>query len=154
MPSSLCLEDVEGAEGALRTTVQATNPVSGHVTIQPAGLLVHCVGSALCVQVNLTRVPEYVNFWQGKPLSQREHGNPTHSRALWKRPKSDYGSRLLARKTGDNALATVMEGEDGGLGSGGSTSDAWADSSKTGAAAKLQVCYINSFSFRCITWTT
>ena len=106
------------------------------------------------MQVNLTRVPEYVNFWQGKQLSQREHGNPTHSRALWKRPKSDYGSRLLACKTGDNALATVMEGEDGGLGSGGSTSDAWAGSSKTGAAAKLQVCYANSFSCRCITWST
>ena len=66
----------------------------------------------MCVQVTLTRVPEYVNFWQGKPLSKRECALPVHSRTAWKRPKSDYGSRITVPKNG-NALATVMEGVDG-----------------------------------------
>lgn len=74
------------------------------------------------MQVTLTRVPEYVNFWQGKPLSKREYAIPVHSRTAWKRPKSDYGSRITVPKNG-NALATVMEGVDGDKLAGDSSKD-------------------------------
>lgn len=62
--------------------------------------------------MSLSRVPEYVNFWQGKPLSERERVVPSHTRRAWKRPKSDYGSRDLSRGNNKTRLATVMEGTD------------------------------------------
>ena len=60
-------------------------------------------------------MPEYVNFWQGKPLSIREHAVPVHKRRAWQRPKSDYGSRTCSRDKSGQALATVMESVDGSI---------------------------------------
>ena len=48
--------------------------------------------------VKLTRVPEYLDFWAGKPLVQKEFGVPVHKRNTWQRPKSDYGNRFLKNK--------------------------------------------------------
>ena len=64
------------------------------------------------LQVTLTRIPEYVNFWQGKPLSEREQTVPSHTRKAWKRPKSDYGLHFRPRSGSSKALATVLEGGD------------------------------------------
>ena len=94
------------------------------------------------MQVTLTRVPEYLNFWQGKPLSKRENAIPIHTRTAWKRPKSDYGSRMMAHKTSDKALATVMEGEDVGLGR--SSTDQWANN-KTRSTADGKVTCSSSY---------
>ena len=80
----------------------------------------------LCtLQVSLTRIPEYFNFWDGKPLSQREYGAPTHKRKVWQRPKSDYGLRSAGRKKKggqDGGLSPLDEGDDllnGSHGTGG-----------------------------------
>ena len=45
-----------------------------------------------------TNVPEYINFWEGKPLSERQFGVPMHERNAWVRPKSDYGTRFKGVK--------------------------------------------------------
>ena len=59
------------------------------------------------IQVRLTHTPEYFDFWQGKPLRERDFGIKVHKRKPWKRPKSDYGSRFFTRKNNDN------DGQDG-----------------------------------------
>ena len=74
-------------------------------------------------QVHLTRVPEYLNFWEGKPLLQRDFGVKVHKRKHWQRPKSDYGSRFSTRKKKDDddgdgrgnmgGLETLLERDDG-----------------------------------------
>ena len=71
----------------------------------------------------LTRVPEYVNFWQGKPLSQREHLIPSQPRRAWQRPKSDYGSRFRPHSGSNKVLGTVLEGADDFTGSDKSGGD-------------------------------
>ena len=60
------------------------------------------------IQVTLTRVPEYINFWDGKPLLQREYGVQVHKKKQWLRPKSDYGSRIKSTKNKDS-LGSIME---------------------------------------------
>lgn len=96
--------------------------------------------------MHLTRVPEYFNFWDGKPLLQRDFGVKVHKRKQWRRPKSDYGTRFFTRKKKDGddddsnkgrgGLETLLERDDsstlgsnvgsrrasrdfGGLGTGG-----------------------------------
>ena len=64
--------------------------------------------------VHRTDAPEYFNFWEGKPLSERG-GMVIHERKQWKRPKSDYGSRYYTRtksagsRKNSNNLAKVAE---------------------------------------------
>ena len=43
----------------------------------------------------MTHTPEYFNFWAGKPLLQRDFSVGVQKRKVWRRPKSDYGSRRL-----------------------------------------------------------
>ena len=101
-------------------------------------ILMHMITNRLALislQVQLTRTPEYFNFWEGKPLLKRDWGVPTHKRKQWHRPKSDYGSRFASRKKkGDGSnegqgsgllgsgLETLLERDDGStLGSDTST---------------------------------
>lgn len=49
------------------------------------------------LQVRLTHTPEYFDFWQGKPLRERDFGVKMHKRKSWQRPKSDYGTHSLNR---------------------------------------------------------
>ena len=76
-------------------------------------------------------MPEYVNFWQGKPLSKREYSIPVHTRMAWTRPKSDYGSRITVHKSNANTLATVVEGVDGDREGGHSRDHTGADGKVT-----------------------
>lgn len=73
----------------------------------------------------MTRVPEYFNFWNMKPIQRREFGVPQHKRRVWNRPKSDYGNRLFGRRRkgegeggggrggvdGEGRLGTLLEGD-------------------------------------------
>ena len=67
--------------------------------------------------VALGTVPEYFNFWQGKPLKLRDWSVPQHGRKSRQRPKSDYGSHFYSRKNGkgtqDGGKGDGTEGEDG-----------------------------------------
>ena len=66
--------------------------------------------------MHLTRTPEYINFWEGKPLLQRDYGVKVHKRKQWRRPNSDYGSRFFTRRKGDDTdggLETLHEKDDG-----------------------------------------
>lgn len=68
--------------------------------------------------VALGTVPEYFNFWQGKPLKLRDWRVPQHGRKSSARPKSDYGSRYYSSKSGKSTQDGGMrdegtEGEDG-----------------------------------------
>ena len=47
------------------------------------------------VPVSLSSVPEYFNFWNEKPLRPREWDVPMHARKSRRRPKSDYGNRII-----------------------------------------------------------
>ena len=47
------------------------------------------------VPVSLSSVPEYFNFWNEKPLRPREWDIPMHARKSRRRPKSDYGNRII-----------------------------------------------------------
>lgn len=58
-------------------------------------------------------MPEYFNFWEGKPLLQRDFGVKVHKRKAWQRPKSDYGTRYSLRKGGAKKGGG---GEEGGWG--------------------------------------
>ena len=66
-------------------------------------------------------MPEYFNFWEGKPLLQRDYGVKVHKRKAWRRPKSDYGSGLISRRKRDGddddglggGLETLHERDDG-----------------------------------------
>ena len=98
------LLDAESESDIPRTSIHTTNPV---------GKIIYFMDCMILLQVPLTRVPEYVNFWQGKPLLKREHSKPIQPRKAWHRPKSDYGSRFLAHKNESNALDTVLEARDG-----------------------------------------
>ena len=72
--------------------------------------------------MRLTRVPEYFNFWDGKPLLQRDFGVKVQKRKQWQRPKSDYGTRFFTRKKkngddddsnkGRGGLETLLERDD------------------------------------------
>lgn len=74
----------------------------------------------------MTRIPEYFNFWEGKPLLERDYGVQVHQRKAWHRPKSDYGSRFYSKRHGDQkggkkegqGLETLVEQEDSVSGSG------------------------------------
>ena len=57
----------------------------------------------------LTRVPEYFNFWAGKPLLSKEFGVTVQTRKKWTRPKSDYGTRFFSKRNASQALDTVVE---------------------------------------------
>ena len=116
------------------------------------------------VQVRLTHVPEYFDFWQGKPLRERDFGVKVQKRKAWQRPKSDYGNRLATRnknKENDDStsgggwgsgrgLETLVEKEDSTTGSHvgsrrGSRSDGGLnDKKKSGDqdddVSKLSVC--------------
>eukprot|EP00731_Ephydatia_muelleri_P022508 Em0015g91a len=59
--------------------------------------------------VYLTRVPEYFNFWAGKPLLSKEFGVTVQTRKKWTRPKSDYGTRFFSKRNASCALDTVVE---------------------------------------------
>lgn len=73
-----------------------------------------------------THVPEYINFWGGKPLQNRDFGAVVHERKPWKRPTSDYGTRRVSsrkssatssgaeKKVSDDPLAGI--GGDAGSG--------------------------------------
>ena len=72
----------------------------------------------MSLQVVVTHVPEYFNFWAGKPLLERDFSVGVQKRKLWRRPKSDYGSRRLdsarkkrgwGEKEGGGVLETVVE---------------------------------------------
>lgn len=83
----------------------------------------HCITLLCFTQVHLTRTPEYINFWEGKPLLQRDYGVKVHKRKPWRRPKSDYGSRFFTRGKRDlseidgvgqgSGLETLHEKDDG-----------------------------------------
>ena len=76
-----------------------------------------------------THVPEYINFWGGKPLQNRDFGAVVHERKPWKRPSSDYGTRRASsrksstassgaeKKVSEDLLAGI--GGDAGNGAGG-----------------------------------
>ena len=75
----------------------------------------------------MTRIPEYFNFWEGKPLLERDYGVQVHQRKAWHRPKSCYGSRFYSQRYGDRkggrkgegqGLETVVEREGSLSGSG------------------------------------
>ena len=66
----------------------------------------------------MTHVPEYFNFWAGKPLLERDFSVGVQKRKPWQRPKSDYGSRGLGNSSrmrgwgereGGRVLETVVE---------------------------------------------
>ena len=62
----------------------------------------------------LGTVPEYFNFWQGKPLKVREWSVPQYGRKSRRRPKSDYGSRFYSSKSDTGAQeGDGTEGQDG-----------------------------------------
>ena len=73
----------------------------------------------------MTRTPEYFNFWEGKPLLERDYGVEVHRRKAWSRPKSDYGSRFYVRRVNKHrgkggeagGLETLVEHEGSILGS-------------------------------------
>ena len=65
--------------------------------------------------MHLTRVPEYFNFWDGKPLLQRDYGVKVQKRKQWRRPKSDYGTRFFTRKKKDGDDDDSNKGRGGGL---------------------------------------
>ena len=62
-----------------------------------------------CMQVTLTSVPEYFNFWNGKPLHSKEFGSKPVKRKAWRRPMSDYGSRLTTGRTQATETATSQQ---------------------------------------------
>ena len=70
--------------------------------------------------MQLTRIPEYFNFWEGKPLLQRDFGVKVHKRKQWQRPKSDYGTRTKKDNNtkgqgsglGNSGLETLVERDD------------------------------------------
>lgn len=62
-------------------------------------------------QVTLTRIPEYVNFWQGKPLSEREQIVHSHPRKGWRRPKSDYGSKFAGFRS-ESSKKAILDNKD------------------------------------------
>ena len=73
----------------------------------------------------MTHTPEYFNFWEGKPLLERDYGVEVHRRKPWSRPKSDYGSRFYARRVNKyrgkggeaGGLETLVEHEGSTIGS-------------------------------------
>ena len=79
----------------------------------------------------LTHTPEYFNFWEGKPLLERDYGVEVHRRKAWSRPKSDYGSRFYARRVNKyrgnrgepGGLETLVEHEGSTVGSGEGVDD-------------------------------
>lgn len=70
----------------------------------------------------LTHTPEYFDFWQGKPLRERDFGVKVHKRKAWQRPKSDYGTRFWNRnrnKENQNGSGSGVGGDGSGTGIGG-----------------------------------
>ena len=68
----------------------------------------------MSLQVQVTSVPEYFNFWEGKPLLERDFSVRVQKRKPWRRPKSDYGNRLgddnrAGGRRGGGVLETVVE---------------------------------------------
>ena len=63
--------------------------------------------------VALGTVPEYFNFWQGKPLKMRDWSVPQYGRKSRRRPKSDYGSRFYSSKSGKGTQDGSGKGQDG-----------------------------------------
>ena len=68
------------------------------------------------LQVRLTSTPEYFDFWQGKPLRERDFGVKMHKRKSWQRPKSDYGTRSLNRNSKNKENGNGEGGEGDGVG--------------------------------------
>lgn len=68
-----------------------------------------------------THVPEYINFWGGKPLQNRDFGVVVHERKPWKRPSSDYGSRHAGSRRSSTASSGAGKklADDSLTGSGG-----------------------------------
>ena len=64
------------------------------------------------MQVRLTHTPEYFDFWQGKPLRERDFGVKVHKRKAWKRPKSDYGNRFFTRNKENDGQGSENRGGD------------------------------------------
>jgi hypothetical protein len=60
-------------------------------------------------------VPEYFNFWDGKPLLQRDYGVKVQTRKKWQRPKSDYGTRFFTRRKKDGDDDDSNKGRGSGL---------------------------------------
>lgn len=94
-----------------------------------------------------THVPEYINFWGGKPLQNRDFGVVVHERKPWKRPSSDYGTRGASSRrssaassgTGkkvsdEDSLAGI--GGDAGSGTGGQVGGWQLDVDKRGESAR------------------
>jgi hypothetical protein len=116
------LEDVEAEESCVaKNAIHDTKPVA------------------------LTRVPEYVNFWQGKLLSQREFAIPSHTRRAWQRPKSDYGSRFTGHKNEGKALATLVEGPDDSSQTPSNDSGAYRSASNSHQPGKTPCATLDSF---------
>ena len=70
------------------------------------------------MKVKLTRVPEYFNFWDLKPLEKRDFSVPVHKRSPWQRKKGYYGGKSLGRRRqgkgegeGGGVLETLVEGD-------------------------------------------